>query len=188
MRCFSALLPAPTAFESSPTETLGGAMKKLLLALASVLFLAIPLYAPRDAQAVPAFARQTGMACNACHFQHYPALNAFGRAFKQEAYTLKGKQETIEDENLSLPVDLNKKGEGVNYGIVPFLTDGGGVSYGMELLNTGAQRFIRVAENRTATAAQQFVGSSGGVRPGGSEATGFAFVASAPQWFANFSL
>ena len=213
------------------------------------------LLAAHVAQASPGFARQTGLACNTCHFQHFPALNSFGRAFKQEAYTLKGKQEPIEGENLSIAGNLNiglvtklryirtngtdparatntgeiqfpdeaalliggragenvgflveaslidsvtsynsfrihynNKATGVNLGVVPFLTDAGGAPYGMEILNTGAQRFIRIAENRTATAAQQFIQGATGERPGGSAATGFAFVASAPQWFANFTL
>jgi hypothetical protein len=32
-------------------------------------------------QAMPAFARQTGKACNTCHFQHYPILNEYGMEF-----------------------------------------------------------------------------------------------------------
>ena len=229
---------------------------RMLKHFALAMLLAGSLIEVHVVQASPGFARQTGMACNTCHFQHFPALNAFGRAYKQEAYTLKGKQETIEGENLSIPVNLNiglvtkmrylrtngadptsatntgdiqfpdeaalliggragenvgflveaslidsvtsynsfrihynNKASGVNLGVVPFLTDAGGAPYGMELLNTGAQRFIRIAENRTATAAQQFIrGASGDDRPGASAATGFAFVASAPQWFANFTL
>lgn len=39
------------------------------------------------AQAVPSFARQTGMACEACHTV-YPELNHFGRMFKANGYTL----------------------------------------------------------------------------------------------------
>jgi hypothetical protein len=39
------------------------------------------------AQAVPSFARQTGMACEACHTV-YPELNHFGRIFKASGYTL----------------------------------------------------------------------------------------------------
>ena len=42
--------------------------------------------APR-ANAVPSFARQTGMACEACH-TIYPELNHFGRVFKANGYTL----------------------------------------------------------------------------------------------------
>jgi hypothetical protein len=41
----------------------------------------------QPAQAVPSFARQTGMACEACHTV-YPELNHFGRLFKANAYTL----------------------------------------------------------------------------------------------------
>jgi hypothetical protein len=40
-----------------------------------------------DAHAVPSFARQTGMACNACHTGgFYPELNNFGRMFKLNGY------------------------------------------------------------------------------------------------------
>lgn len=58
--------------------------------------------------AVPAFARQVGVSCSACHFQHFPTLNAFGRAFKSNGYTQTGGQTSlIEDSNLSLPTVLN---------------------------------------------------------------------------------
>ena len=60
-----------------------------------------------ESQAVPAFARQVGVSCTTCHFQHYPALNAFGRAFKASGYTQIGSQGKIEDEGLSLPDTLN---------------------------------------------------------------------------------
>ncbi|MBI4746185.1 MAG: hypothetical protein HY786_06540 [Deltaproteobacteria bacterium] len=60
-----------------------------------------------ESQAVPAFARQVGVSCTTCHFQHYPALNAFGRAFKASGYTQIGSQAQIEYEGLSLPATLN---------------------------------------------------------------------------------
>lgn len=41
------------------------------------------------AQAVPSFARQTGVPCSACHTV-FPELTAFGRAFKLNGYTLTG--------------------------------------------------------------------------------------------------
>jgi len=42
-----------------------------------------------DAYAVPAFARQTGMECAACHVGSFgPQLTSFGRAFKLNAYSL----------------------------------------------------------------------------------------------------
>lgn len=37
--------------------------------------------------AVPSFARQTGLACSACHYQ-FLALTPFGRQFKLNGYTL----------------------------------------------------------------------------------------------------
>ena len=79
-------------------------MKKVALSLAGVL--AAVAFAP-EASAVPAFARQTGMACNACHTQHFPVLSGFGRAFKADGFTMMGAQEKIEGEHLSIPAVLN---------------------------------------------------------------------------------
>jgi len=58
-------------------------------------------------QATPAFARQTDKACNACHFQHYPALNDYGQEFKAGGFTAMGKQGTLKGKDLSLPNVLN---------------------------------------------------------------------------------
>lgn len=216
------------------------------------------------AQATPGFARQTAKPCSACHFQHHPILNAFGREFKASGFTLKSMipehDDYIEADNLSLPATLNAalvtklryiktdgaaKNVGTNAGeiqfpdeaafflggragehigfntevtfnsgdsnftsfkihltdtvgdtrlsVIPFTTDGGGAAYGFELLNTGAQRFQRVIEERRATAAQQFIrGTSalGDARaaPGEGGATGIALVASTSKWHVNYTL
>ncbi|MCK9201192.1 MAG: hypothetical protein M0P59_10620 [Gallionella sp.] len=79
-------------------------MKKIVLSIAGVM--AAAAFAP-EASAVPSFARQTGMACNACHQQHYPVLNGFGQAFKAAGYTMMGAQEKVEGEHLSIPNVLN---------------------------------------------------------------------------------
>jgi hypothetical protein len=50
------------------------------------LLLSLALAAP-VAQGVPSFARQTGMACEACHTV-FPELTHFGRMFKVNGYTL----------------------------------------------------------------------------------------------------
>jgi len=60
-----------------------------------------------EASALPAFARQTGLACSACHRQHFPILNNFGRSFKAAGYTMMGVQTKIEGERLSIPSNLN---------------------------------------------------------------------------------
>lgn len=81
-------------------------MKKVALSLAGLL--AAAAFAP-EASALPVFARQTGMACNACHFQHFPLLNQFGRAFKAGAFTMMGAQGKVEDTDhpLSIPNVVN---------------------------------------------------------------------------------
>jgi hypothetical protein len=54
---------------------------------ASLCLLAALAAAPQVSQAVPSYARQTGMACAACHTT-YPELTAFGRDFKLNGYTM----------------------------------------------------------------------------------------------------
>ncbi len=56
-----------------------------LTGLAGAAALAVSM----NAQAVPSFARQTGMPCSACHTV-FPELTAFGREFKLNGYTLTG--------------------------------------------------------------------------------------------------
>ncbi len=79
-------------------------MKKVALSLAGLL--AAAAFAP-EASALPVFARQTGMACNACHFQHFPLLNGFGRSFKASGFTLMGAQGKVEGDGLSIPAEVN---------------------------------------------------------------------------------
>lgn len=80
-------------------------MNKIILSLVGVL--AATAFAP-EASAVPAFARQTGMACSACHFQSFPILTKFGKSFKMSGFTMMGAQGTLEGEQgLSIPATLN---------------------------------------------------------------------------------
>jgi len=79
-------------------------LKKALLGVSALLSAAI--WAPQ-AQAIPAFARQVGMPCSACHYQHFPVLNSFGRAFKEGGFTMVGAEQKIEGDGLSIPANLN---------------------------------------------------------------------------------
>lgn len=60
-----------------------GLRKALVVAFA----ITVGLVAARPAWAVPSFARQTGMACAACHTV-FPELTPFGREFKLNGYVL----------------------------------------------------------------------------------------------------
>ena len=85
-------------------------MKKAIRMIYAVSFFLLTVFfaaSAENAYAVPAFARQTGMACNSCHFQHFPLLNEFGRSFKAGGYTAIGGQSLIEGDFLSLPSVLN---------------------------------------------------------------------------------
>ncbi|MBI5755541.1 MAG: hypothetical protein HZA12_01330 [Nitrospirae bacterium] len=81
--------------------------KGCIMGITLFFIFAVSFFTPRSAQAVPAFARQTGLACSSCHFQHYPALNAFGRSFKTGGFTMIGGQSLIEGDVLSVPSILN---------------------------------------------------------------------------------
>ena len=246
--------------------------------LASVLLLVGSTFTSQVADAVPAFARQTDMQCSSCHFQEFPALNAFGRNFRANGYIMPGSQKLIEGEDLSLPSTLNASiitklryqvkgdvddnrgeiqwpdeaailvggrlsedagflmelgmgpqeaevtvdtgtgaltcttpadattctadtgtGEGGgdvtgnflstkihfnvtdNFAVIPYSTDGLGVGYGFELLNTGVQRSQRPVEHRQGFSAGQALGTASG------EATGIALVYHADDFFVNYS-
>jgi hypothetical protein len=55
--------------------------------LAAAILVATSLGAAAPALAVPSFARQTGMACEACHAV-FPELTHFGRVFKANGYRM----------------------------------------------------------------------------------------------------
>jgi hypothetical protein len=79
-------------------------MKKIVLSLAGVL--AATAFAP-EASAIPAFARQTGLACSSCHFQHFPVLSTTGQEFKVGAYTQLSAKGKFKGDDLSIPDQLN---------------------------------------------------------------------------------
>ena len=79
-------------------------MKKIITLLIGTM--AATLLSPM-VSAVPGFSRQTGLACNACHFQSFPALNEFGRSFKNGGFTMIGAQAKVESDRLSIPENLN---------------------------------------------------------------------------------
>jgi hypothetical protein len=66
------------------------------LAAAWALAAVALLLAARPASAVPPFARQTGLACEACHTVP-PELTAFGRRFKLNGYTLTTRPPLVND-------------------------------------------------------------------------------------------
>lgn len=69
---------------------------------------------------------------------------------------------------------------GVKAGVVPFTTDALGAGFGLELMNTGAVRNLRMMEHRKEMSAQQYIGTA-------TAAEGFAFVVTDPRYFVNLS-
>ena len=77
---------------------------KELLTIGMVLLMGLLL--PTISNAVPAFARQMDTGCDTCHYQHFPLLNSFGRAFKASGFTMTARK-TIESDHISFPENLN---------------------------------------------------------------------------------
>jgi len=73
-----------------------------LTSVVFALILAATLLDNGIANALPSYARQTGMSCTACHFS-FPELNSFGRQFKMNGYVLTG-MKTIEAKDDSTQV------------------------------------------------------------------------------------
>jgi len=60
-------------------------LQKISTSLILIVFIAVLF--PATSEAIPAFARKTNMACSTCHTA-WPALNAFGRQYKEHGYRL----------------------------------------------------------------------------------------------------
>lgn len=73
-------------FQKSNSRNSFSLRGKLAILSLGVLFTFL-LGVPDNAMAVPSFARQTGLACSACHTV-FPELTSFGRQFKLNGYTL----------------------------------------------------------------------------------------------------
>ena len=71
-------------------ESLSSSLSTVLAASALI----VVVFAGFEAQAVPSFARQTGMQCTACHTA-FPQLTPFGRTFKLNGYTLSDEKSRI---------------------------------------------------------------------------------------------
>lgn len=126
---------------------------------------------------------------NAIEWPDEAALLAGGRAAANTGYLMElgligptDAASSTYDAFLSTKIVFNvAKSGGTQFSVIPFSTDGLGAGYGMELLNTGAQRSQRPIENRKGFSAAQILDLGSG------EATGIAFAAANPQWFANYS-
>lgn len=77
------------SFMKIHTRTRGRGWAAGLLAVAA-------LFVGTTAQAVPSFARQTGMACSACHTT-FPELTSFGRTFKLNGYAMTATPQVSQD-------------------------------------------------------------------------------------------
>jgi len=84
-------------------------MKPMKMLSAGLVILTASVIGVQNANALPTFARQTGVSCDVCHNGNFAALTPFGRNFKLHGYTM-STAKTLEkkiteatNEKLSLP-------------------------------------------------------------------------------------
>ena len=65
--------------------------KNVFMSVGVAIFLWTQFFVPTQCQAVPSFARQTGMPCTACHTS-FPQLTPYGRFFKLNGYVMSNDQ------------------------------------------------------------------------------------------------
>jgi hypothetical protein len=96
-------------FRASGTTTRPARRTHAPLLLACTASAAALLLDAGNANALPSFARQTGLACSACHTT-FPELTPFGRAFKMHGYTTLSVNDAInENESDKAPgVTINR--------------------------------------------------------------------------------
>src|SRR6266496_5349457 len=71
-----------------------------------VVLVLVVVLMPNQASAIPAFARKHGLSCTACH-EAWPALNDFGRAYRDNGYQLlQGKDTPTATEPAYLPLSI----------------------------------------------------------------------------------
>ena len=78
--------------------------------------------APMEVQAVPSFARQTGMSCVACHTE-FPILTEYGRNFKLTGYTMGSGQTNLPPISFMLLAGFTQTAKGVPGGAAPYFGD-----------------------------------------------------------------
>ncbi|MDD3800452.1 MAG: hypothetical protein PHE36_14880 [Novosphingobium sp.] len=82
----------PSWTEVSSGPGVFGVRTIVSFAMPVALGLGLPFVPARRASAVPAFAEQTGLSCQACHVGGFgPQLTPFGREFKLNGYTMRAK-------------------------------------------------------------------------------------------------
>ena len=127
-------------------------MQRILLGLFAGLafLLTIPL-TPKQALAIPAFARKYNLPCSVCHVPSFPKLSDFGNLFRDRGYQLLGEQDLPTSEGLTngyWPVafrttvgyqysSLHKAGDGTPGDPTANISSGGFGFTGLDVLSFG---------------------------------------------------
>ena len=103
----------------------------IIVSLGIIAWLSMEMsYRVRDANAVPAFARKYGFACNVCHVPGFPKLNDFGNIFRDHGYQLGADQDLPTHESITMgfwPVSFRTT---VGYQAANLRVDGSGKTTG----------------------------------------------------------
>lgn len=116
---------------------------RLALALIS---LASAFLVPQVVQAVPSFARQTGMSCIACHTE-FPILTEYGRQFKLSGYTMSTGQTNLPPIAVMLQPSFTQTNKGQTGGPAPHFAENSNFAFTQISLFYAGRLFGPYAEN-----------------------------------------
>jgi hypothetical protein len=121
---------------------------------------AIAGFFTQSAQAVPSFARQTGMSCIVCHTE-YPILTDFGRQFKLSGYTLGGGQTDLPPIALMLQPSYTATNKGQPGGAAPHFADNSNFALNQASIFYSGRLFGPYAEGLFGASAASFLNKFG---------------------------
>src|SRR5476651_931649 len=116
--------------------------------------------APQEVQAVPSFARQTGMSCVACHTE-FPILTEYGRQFKLTGYTMGSGQTNLPPIAFMLQPSFTQTAKGQTGGAAPFFGDNSNLALTQASVFYAGRLFGPYAEGMFGASAAGFLNKFG---------------------------
>jgi len=141
-------------FKQRPFKRSVQILKIVALTLASLTF------SQQIAQAVPSFARQTGMSCIACHTE-FPILNDFGRQFKINGYTMSTGQTELPPIAIMLQPSFTRTNKGQSGGAAPHFGDNSNTALSQASIFYSGRLFGPYAEKVFAPETAEFLNKFG---------------------------
>jgi hypothetical protein len=118
------------------------------------------LVVPQAVQAVPSYARQTGMACIVCHTE-FPILTDFGRQFKLNGYTLSTGQTNLPPLAVMVQTSFTRTNKNQEGGAAPHFAENNNLALSQASIFYSGRLFGPYAESMFGPSAASFLNKIG---------------------------